>query len=281
MRRWTNSGVIHTARTAGGHRRIALSEAIRFVRQSGATVLRPELLGLPGLPSTQDGKTLGSRSLERQLYEMLRAGDAAAARGCVTSLFLNGLNVASICDGAIQEAMERIGELWREDPRGILVEHRAMDICLHALSGLKQMIGDPADNAPIALGAAPEGDPYLLPSMMAGAVLAEAGYRDINFGPDTPLELLAKAAEENKARIVWLSVKSLANPAKLPARINDLAESLASLNTILVIGGRSVEVLQIRSFKNMHVMKTMTELAAFARGLSGAPGFATDAPNTR
>ena len=215
MRRWTNSGVIRTARTAGGHRRIALSEAIRFVRESGATVLRPELLGLPGLPSTQQGKTLGSRSLERQLFEMLRAGDAAAASGCITSLFLNGLSVASICDGAIQEAMQRIGELWREDPRGILVEHRAMDISLHAVSGLKQMIGHPAPNAPIALGAAPEGDPYLLPSMMAGAVLAEAGYRDINFGPETPPELLARAAEDNKARLVWLSVKSVADQNKL------------------------------------------------------------------
>ena len=72
MRRWTNDGVIRTSRTAGGHRRIAVSEAIRFIRESGTVVVRPDVLGLPTLPGTQEGKTLGNRSLERQLLKALR-----------------------------------------------------------------------------------------------------------------------------------------------------------------------------------------------------------------
>jgi hypothetical protein len=141
-----------------------------------------------------------------------------------------------------------------------------MVICLGALSALRQMLGERPQDAPIALGGAPEGDPYLLPSMMAGTVLAEAGYLDMNFGPDTPLELLAKAAEEYKPRIVWLSVKAVADPVGLPAKIVALAQRLGLLGVHLVIGGRGAEQLKIRSSKNMHVMQTMTELAAFARG---------------
>jgi methanogenic corrinoid protein MtbC1 len=266
MRRWTNSGAIQTARTVGGHRRIAVSEAIRFVRESGATIVRPEMLGLPELPATEDGVKVGSRSLERHLYEALRVGDAAAATGCAAGLFLNGLSVASICDGPLQSAMQRIGELWREDPRGILVEHRAMSICMQSLEILRQMIGEPAKNAPVALGGAPDGDPYLLPSMMAATVLAEAGYRDMNFGPQTPLALLAMAAEENKAGIVWVSVKFAADRAKLRGDIVELAERLKKMDIKLVAGGDGIESLAIRSIKNVHVMQTMTELSAFARG---------------
>ena len=156
MRRWTNDGLIRTSRTAGGHRRIALSEAIRFIRESGTVVVRPDVLGLPNLPATHEGTMLGSRSLELQLYESLRSGDVAGAKGCVTSLFLNGSSVAAISDGAIQHAMQQIGELWREDPRGILIEHRATDICLQALGIVRQMLGEPSANAPIALGGAPK-----------------------------------------------------------------------------------------------------------------------------
>ena len=70
----------------------------------------------------------------------------------MTSLFLNGSGVAAICDGAMQQAMRQIGELWPKDPRGILIEHRATDICLHAPGVLRQMLGDPAEHAPVALG---------------------------------------------------------------------------------------------------------------------------------
>ena len=51
VRRWVDSGDIRIARTAGGHRRIPLTEAIRFIRLINAPVVRPELLGLGSLPS--------------------------------------------------------------------------------------------------------------------------------------------------------------------------------------------------------------------------------------
>ena len=277
VRRWTNSGVITTARTAGGHRRIALPDAIRFIRESGMRLVRPEILGLPALSTTTAaGKSLGDAALAATLYVCLNAGDAPASNSCIAGLFLNGMSAASICDTAIQPAMERIGELWMNDLRGVLIEHRATDICLNALGMLRRMMGDPADTAPVALGGAPDGDPYLLPSMMAGTVVAEAGYHDINFGPDTPLELLAVAAAEHHAKLVWLSIKASADRTRLRTRINTLADQLAPLGTQLVIGGTGVESLGLRPSKEMHLMRTMTEFSAFARGASaaGLPGAA-------
>src|SRR6185437_13764462 len=80
LRRWTNSGAIRTARTAGGHRRIPLSEAIRFVRETHAPVARPQILGLPPLPpevvSTVDGQSENDR-----LFDALKSGDEIKAKG--------------------------------------------------------------------------------------------------------------------------------------------------------------------------------------------------------
>ncbi len=266
VRRWTNSGTIATARTAGGHRRIALPDAIRFIRETGMPLLRPELLGLPTVLNRAAGKSLGDNALTADLYDALRTGNSAAALGCISGLFLNGQSVASICDGAIQPAMQQIGKLWLTDPRAILIEHHATTICLNSLSALRQMMGEPADGAPVALGGAPDGDPYLLPSMMAGIIVAEAGYRDLNFGPDLPLELLAVAAGEHHARLVWLSIKATPNRAKLRSRIKALEQRLTAMNTHFVVGGTGVASLDLRPSKNLHLMQTMNELAAFARG---------------
>src|SRR4030095_13667767 len=77
LRRWVDSGDIRMSRTAGGHRRIPLREAIRFVRAIGATVVRPDILGLGELGRAKPA--LLNRSGEDALFEALRAGEAEAA----------------------------------------------------------------------------------------------------------------------------------------------------------------------------------------------------------
>jgi len=51
MRRWVDSGRLKMTRTAGGHRRIEINEAIRFIRESGTPVVHPEILGLADITS--------------------------------------------------------------------------------------------------------------------------------------------------------------------------------------------------------------------------------------
>ena len=49
IKRWIDEGVIRASRTAGGHRRIALADAVQFVRSAGLPVVRPQVFGLVGL----------------------------------------------------------------------------------------------------------------------------------------------------------------------------------------------------------------------------------------
>ena len=256
LRRWTNSGAIRTSRTVGGHRRIPLSEAVRFVRETGATVVRPDVLGQPAVS--------GGGADDEALYRALLDGDAAAARGRLLGMYLEGAELGAIFDGPVADAMHRVGELWQHDPRGVLVEHRATDICLRAVAELRQLLPAPADDAPAAVGGAPAGDPYLLPSMMAAAVLADAGYRVTSLGADTPADVLAAAAEELDARVAWLSV-SHAEPEVLQRDVERLASRLERRGTTVLLGGRRASGLDVARLPNVRVLSAMSDLAAFAQ----------------
>ena len=57
LKRWSDAGKIEVSRTEGGHRRIAIGEAVRFIRASRAPVVRPDLLGLPRSSATGEALT--------------------------------------------------------------------------------------------------------------------------------------------------------------------------------------------------------------------------------
>lgn len=278
LRRWVDSGRIRMTRTAGGHRRIPLEEAVRFIRESGSTLLRPDLLGLDDVPA---GEVRGARAPkpggltdEQRLFDSLAAGGRRAVRGMVVSWFIEGRPLPAILDGPVRGAMHRLGELFHHDPRGILIEHRGTEICLDALRELRTLLPAPEQDAPVAIGGAPEGDPYLIPSTMCAITLADAGYREVHYGPNTPTALLADAAREHDAAIVWLSVSAPLEKRPVRQQVAELAQALASRggDTILVIGGRyATEVMprDARDARNVHLVNSMAELSGLAKGFRG------------
>src|SRR5688572_1227676 len=270
MRRWTDSGAIRTSRTVGGHRRIPLSEAIRFIRETRATLVRPDVLGFgAGLVTLTD---TDEESQAAGVFDALNDGDAARCRALVLGMYLGGRSLAGIFDGPLGRAIHRVGELWEHGSGGILIEHRATDICLQVVAELRRLIPPPVtgqESASVAVGGAPHGDPYVLPSMMVAAVLAGEGYREINFGAHTPIELLADAAESRRASLVWLAASVAAEPGGSQRRdVDALATRLRTRDAHLVIGGRHArDLAPPRAAANVHVLQTMSELVAFTRGL--------------
>jgi excisionase family DNA binding protein len=264
VKRWVDDGLIRASRTAGGHRRIPTAEAIRFIRETHSTVTRPELLGVPDPASIQDAisREFGQAAA---LHSFLADGKAEEARGLVLWLYLAGASVASICDGPLREALARIGELWRERKDGIFIEHRATEIALTALLQLRGAFSPP-DDGPCAVGGAPSGDPYLLPSTMASTTLMSEGIRAINLGPETPLETLRIAAEQHEAALVWLSVTHVRQPAVLERDLNRLLETLADRGTSLILGGQAAAKIRPRPAASLCAGSSMGELVAFAKG---------------
>lgn len=265
LKRWVDAGKIVASRTEGGHRRIALPEAVRFIRTTHAPVARPELLGLPEIAVAQQATLSGSE----RLLDYLLEGDVVGARGWLLVRYLAGSPIHELADGPIREAMHALGELWTHDERGIFIEHRGTDTCLQAVAHLRNMI-DPPANAPLAIGAAPEDDPYILPAFLAAMVTAVAGLRVVNLGPDTPLVALQEAVQHHRPRLVWISSSAPINSA----RARSIARWLASLKSIeVVVGGRTSEAL-IASQPRIRRLETMTELAALVSGIAGTGGSA-------
>lgn len=265
LRRWIDGGRIRMSRTAGGHRRIPVQEAIRFIRQTGAIIVRPELLGLSH--TAVDAQPSEGVSSDDALFDALRAGNAAVARGLIMSSYLQGLGLAALFDGPVRSAMDRVGRLWEHDSRGIMVEHRATGICVETIAALRGLLPVVDEAAPLAIGGAPHDDPYQLPSMMAAAVLAEAGFRDINFGANTPVELLAQEAIDRKARLVWLSISTEQDQKALRTAIKKLADFLAGHQINLILGGRHSGACLPRSMSNVKLVASMSDLAAMGTGM--------------
>jgi MerR family transcriptional regulator, light-induced transcriptional regulator len=267
LKRWVDEGLIQASRTSGGHRRIALAEAIRYIRESGIPVIRPDILGISDV-SAASLTEAARQNPDKTLQEALLAGQAAQARGIVLSLYLAGRSTAKVWDHAIARAMQHIGTLWKQDASGIYIEHRATDICLQAISLLRAMLPAPQDSWPVAIGGAPSGDPYALPSLMAAATAGATRFRDINLGPDMPIDILAQAARHYQAKLVWLAVSAARPVETLHEETDRLAAELAGHGAQLVVGGPAVPEEFVLRHSNARVARTMAEFEAFAKGLA-------------
>jgi len=267
IKRWVDSGTIPASKTAGGHRRIAMSEAVRFLRDTNTPLLHPDILGLPDVSALGGDLPIGE-DVGETLFDFLQGGKAEHARGLIQSLYLNGRSIAQIIDGPFQTAMERLGELWFEGQEtvGVFQEHRATDIAIQALTRLRLLIPS-REGSPVAVGGAPSGDPYLLPSLAAAAVLESRGLNAVNLGPETPLESLQLAAESMDASLLWLSVTAIEDREKLQAQLVEFVEALEDKGLPLVIGGQKADQLGLPDVPHLHVGTTMGELEALVKGL--------------
>lgn len=264
LKRWADEGLIRVTRTAGGHRRIQLSEAIRFIREAKMPILRPEVLGLAELADRTQAPTSGGEP--EQLCALLKEGKGEMARGLILSLYLSGWTVPRICDGPVREAMHEIGQLWAHGPAGICIEHRATDICIQAINQLRTLLPENEDG-PLAMGGGFPTDPYVLPSLCAAATLAASGFRAMNFGPNLPFDSLLTAVELHSPRLVWLSV-STSNGEESPVKaLLGFAEALQHRHVHLTVGGRGLPSLALPPSPGFHTGLTMSELASFADGI--------------
>lgn len=254
LKRWIDGGKIAASRTGGGHRRVSLAEALRFIRDSKTPVLRPDLLDVPQAVTARE-----------RLVDHLRDGDTSGACGWLAARYLEGATIAALADGPIRDAMHALGELWRHDDSGVFVEHRATDACLQAIAQLRGMMPAASPSAPCAVGGAPAGDPYLIASQLAAMVAAEGGMRAVNLGPDVPAAALERAVTDLRPRLVWISVSA----PLAPARVGALCRALEALprSIAIVVGGREASSLRLPG--RAHRSSAMADLVAVVHSVVG------------
>ncbi len=260
VKRWIDAGRITAMRTPGGHRRLSVAEAFRYVREAGLPLVRPEEAGLPDLAAYVGDGNGGT------LFEFLTSGRAAEAAGLLEARLLAGASVAELIDGPLVEAMSRAGELWLGKPEGIVAEHRATETAVQALSRIRALL-PPPPGAPVALGCAPAGDPYLLPTLSAATVLQEEGYRAVNLGADMPLGAVEPGLDALRPRLVWVSCSTVPTDSRLRREILNLSRRVELAGAALVVGGAQARRLELNREKSLYLGASMSELRAVARGL--------------
>lgn len=266
LKRWADSGRLQVARTAGGHRRIDRTEAIRFVRSQGFALERPGILGLEDIDAVSAGPDMDDPATA--LHAALSNGDAERARGLALARYVEGMPLALIVDRMIAPAMRAIGDRWRHGEEGIMIEHRAADICSQILDRVRSL-GVVGPDRCTAVGGGPVDDPYVLPSLMAASVLASEGWNEINLSANTPATVLARAAAESRATLVWIAFSTQDGAERVRQVTGDLRGALADagLEPGIVIGGPTLNAVTSINIPGVYHARSMTELAAFAQGL--------------
>jgi len=264
VKRWIDAGRVPARITTGGHRRIDLVSALRFIRESRSQLIQPELLGFPDLC---EGELGDHAALAARIYEHLHAGRGQELSDLVIgALVTRSIQPAELFDGPIRIAMQRIGELWTGGEEGIFIEHRASQLLLGLLDQLDGLYTPPSEDL-IAVGGSIGGDPSSLPTRMAATILATEGIYPVNLGSNTPAMAFLDAAEQTGAQLVWISVSYVEDLERQSAELDELIDELARRGLYCILGGREVHRLQLELDGRAQIGDSMYELAKLGRQL--------------
>ncbi len=266
VKRWVDEGKLKASRTEGGHRRILVRDALDYLRTHDLPLVDPSAVGLDEAAGRLFDRV--AREEDRDVFvRSVLEGEAESARSILMARYLQGESVATLCDYPLAESLRQVGLLWKHGPEGIHIEHRATEICIGALNFLGTVIPKPGAEAPLALGCSPAGDPYRIPSLMAGLVLGSVGWREMNLGSDLPVEALVKAMERHRPGLVWISFSSKSAAERFRSEHGPIPAAASALGARLVVGGGACPRSLRKGDSPYHYLPTMEALAGFARAL--------------
>jgi excisionase family DNA binding protein len=273
IKRWVDSGAMTATRTLGKHRLIARSEAERFAREQGLrfdgrqAVDRANEEGVVGPGPRDTGLTLASDLVER-IAVALKRGRVDDARNQLIRAY-DAAGAVALADDVVRPVMERLGDEWDFHSIDVYQEHRATRAVKQAVFELLQRFpgSDPGDRpgAALAIGAAPEDDPYMLPGLMCELTLREMGWDVMNLGVNLPLASLGRAVRAHRPALVWLSVSHLEDVGSFVREYASFFAAAASTRTAVVLGGQALTPDVRARLVAASFGDRMAHLAEFAR----------------
>lgn len=274
LKRWCDQGLIDSAKTPGGHRRLEVANVVKFLRETQRPLVSPAAIGLP----KELGREAASNAVDTEkLGKALAEGRGEDCRRVILSSYLAGKGIAEICEGVLAPATHQLGDLWTCGSIEVFQERRACEIIGHLLYELRRLLPAPPEDAPRAIGGSPAGDNYRLATIMVEMTLLDAGWRATSLGNDLPMTTLRNAAEHHQPRLMWLSLTTPLGRGESPEedareRIRDFAEQLPA-ETHLIVGGRSAPDYGDNPPPRTSICASLAELLSLMPALK-----ATDAP---
>jgi MerR family transcriptional regulator, light-induced transcriptional regulator len=196
LRAWERRyGLLRPTRSDGGYRLYSAQDerrvaAMRSHLERGLSASEAALLALDEA-AAPDAPVLG-RGME-QLRAALDDLDEAGAHLALDRL-LAELSVETVLREVVLPYLRELGERWERGDASIGQEHFASSILRGRLLGLARGWGRGA--GPHALLACAPGEHHELGLIAFGLALRDRGWRITYLGPDTPLDTIAKVAQE-------------------------------------------------------------------------------------
>jgi excisionase family DNA binding protein len=227
LKRWCDRGLIPMRKTAGGHRRMAVSDVIAFLRESGHEVAQPELLGLPA--AVGRSKWTLDRARNRFLQALI-SGHRDVASEVVTDLLIAGHAIPMIFDFVIAGAIHELGEGWSRGEVAIYEERRACEICMSLLRELRARV----------------------------QTQSRAGQR----GSNLPVETLCQAVDDVRPDMFWLSVSHVWDESEFVSAVSTLAATARSVGTKFIFGGQAIRPEHTESLSHIDYCKSFDQLVS-------------------
>ncbi|HVW00121.1 MAG TPA: helix-turn-helix domain-containing protein [Planctomycetaceae bacterium] len=268
IKRWVDEGVLPAHKTPGGHRKLTRADVLALARSGDLP--RGDLAALGGARSGRRPADPGATA--NALFEALMQGEGSLVNAVISGAYRAGFSVEAIADQIVAPTMTRVGHDWETRRIDVWHEHRATQLCSAALYDLKDELELRAErNRPVAVGGAPEGDPYLLPSLLAQLVLLDAGWDAVNLGPNTPLSSLIAALRELRPRLLWLSVTHIENTPRFVHACRDLCQAAEQAGVAVAVGGQALTDAVRSTIPYTAYGDRLHSLGAFARTLHPRP----------
>ncbi|WP_145121640.1 helix-turn-helix domain-containing protein [Rosistilla oblonga] len=243
VKRWCDRGLIPTIKTVGGHRRISVESLAQFLRDTKRTLTDPDKLGGYDEPvvALQPAPVVSDVSDEVGTFTTaLLNGDEATCRQIIHQAYRRNNSFIDVAAQVVCSSMRLVGEMWESGRTDVLQERYGCEICFRLVNELAQYIQLPSSDAPLAIGCAPPGDQYQLPTHLVELVLRETGWNARSLGNNMPLKTMLDVVHQYKPRMVWVSISTIEDRGVFVDAFNDFAKQLPK-EVVLVAGGRAMD----------------------------------------
>lgn len=264
VKRWCDRGLILPARTAGGHRRLSIGSVLAFIRETGRKLVAPASVGLP---ESVGRVSLTIEQASRQLQQVFVEGNERRGRQILFDLYLDGLDLAVICDRVLVPAFAWIGEQWKRGDLAVYQERRACGLCLTLLSELGGVVPPPSADAPLAIGCTCPGDPYTLPTLMVQLSLCEAGWRATTVGRGLTFPSMASAVASTRPQLFWLSVSTIEDVEEFIKSYKAFYDFARTNSVPVVVGGRALNAALRRRIRFTAFGDSLQHIQEYARSI--------------
>lgn len=252
VKRWADSGLLPTARTAGGHRRFRPEDVALFKhRRSGDE--RPRLIkgemtapAASQLSETEATGLVSEEALVEETFHALMDGRAEDVSALMVNLYLRGQRISVIADSILCPPLRRIGDLWHKGELTVAQEHVATRTSLSALLNLQAVMYMAEERALVALCCSVEEDFHELPVQLAALTLEANGYEVFNMGTSTPFFALTEAVERFRPEVICVASTLLKSLDRAVQEYAEFHAAARRAHARVVLGGQGFADAEVR-----------------------------------